>query len=107
MVVNNYIPNMRVFEKTFSEVQKDKNVTSNNVVSSKELSFTNVLKEELQKVNEKQINSDNTIQGYVKGEKDIHEVMVASEEAKLSLELAIQIRNKLLNVYEEFNKMQV
>jgi len=33
--------------------------------------------------------------------------MVASEEAKLSLELAIQIRNKLINVYEEFNKMQV
>jgi len=33
--------------------------------------------------------------------------MVATEEARLSLELAIQVRNKLLNAYEEFNKMQV
>ena len=102
MVVNNYIPNLRVFEKSFNDLQGDKKVSSN-----KELSFSNVLKEELQKVNEKQINSDNAIQGYVKGEKDIHEVMVASEEAKLSLELAIQVRNKILNAYEEFNKMQV
>jgi flagellar hook-basal body complex protein FliE len=107
MVVNNYIPNLRVFEKSFNELQGNKKVASNNVDSNKELSFSNVLKEELQKVNEKQINSDNAIQGYVKGEKDIHEVMVASEEAKLSLELAIQVRNKILNAYEEFNKMQV
>jgi flagellar hook-basal body complex protein FliE len=102
MVVNNYTPNLKVFEKNFDNISKDKKITSNN-----ELSFKDVLKDELQKVNDKQIESDNTTQGYINGEKDIHEVMVATEEARLSLELAIQVRNKLLNAYEEFNKMQV
>lgn len=102
MVVNNYTPNIKVFEKNFDSMKNEKKVTSD-----KELSFKNVLKDELQKVNDKQVQSDNTTQGYINGEKDIHEVMVATEEARLSLELAIQVRNKLLNAYEEFNRMQV
>ncbi|WP_017415632.1 flagellar hook-basal body complex protein FliE [Clostridium tunisiense] len=102
MIVNKYIPNMRVF-------QQDLLVSNGEAKTEKEegTSFGQVLKSELQKVNDKQIVSDNTIEGYIKGEKDVHEVMVAGEEAKLSLELAIQIRNKLINVYEEFNRMQV
>jgi len=102
MVVNNYTPNIKVFEKNFDSMKNEKKVTSD-----KGLSFKDVLKDELQKVNDKQVQSDNTTQGYINGEKDIHEVMVATEEARLSLELAIQVRNKLLNAYEEFNKMQV
>ncbi|MEG0772980.1 flagellar hook-basal body complex protein FliE [Clostridium sp.] len=102
MIVNTYIPNMKVFQNNFNNLQSE-----NKSQDNKGVSFSNVLKDELQKVNDKQINSENTIQGYINGEKDIHEVMVASEEASLSLELAIQVRNKLISVYEEFNRMQV
>jgi flagellar hook-basal body complex protein FliE len=102
MIVNTYTPNMRVFQNNFSDLQGE-----NKSQGTKGLSFSNILKDELQKVNDKQVNSENTIQGYINGEKDIHEVMVASEEASLSLELAIQVRNKLISVYEEFNRMQV
>jgi len=48
MVVNNYTPNLKVFEKNFDNISKDKKITSNN-----ELSFKDVLKDELQKVNDK------------------------------------------------------
>jgi flagellar hook-basal body complex protein FliE len=105
MIANAYTPNMRVFQNSLNRLQGESNTKDTN--STKGVSFSNVLKDELQKVNDKQIQSENTIQGYINGEKDIHEVMVASEEASLSLELAIQIRNKLINVYEEFNRMQV
>lgn len=102
MVVNKYTPNMRVFQQDLVEVHKEGQVNSQQGST-----FSQVLKGELDKVNDKQIQSENVVQGYISGEKDIHEVMVATEEAKLSLELALQIRNKLINVYEEFNKMQV
>ncbi len=38
---------------------------------------------------------------------DIHAVMVAMEEASLALQLAIQVRNRLLEAYQELIRMQV
>lgn len=38
---------------------------------------------------------------------DIHAVMVAMEEASLALQLAIQVRNRLLESYQELLRMQV
>ncbi|HWH70496.1 MAG TPA: flagellar hook-basal body complex protein FliE [Candidatus Sulfotelmatobacter sp.] len=37
--------------------------------------------------------------------KDISEVMIASERANLSLGLAIQVRNKLLEAYQDIMRM--
>jgi flagellar hook-basal body complex protein FliE len=37
---------------------------------------------------------------------DLHEIMVATEKADLSLRLLMQIRNKLLDVYQEVMRMQ-
>lgn len=38
---------------------------------------------------------------------DVHAVMVAMEEASLALQLAIQVRNRLLESYQELLRMQV
>ncbi len=38
---------------------------------------------------------------------DVHAVMVAMEEANLALQLAIQVRNRLLEAYQELIRMQV
>ena len=38
---------------------------------------------------------------------DLHEVMIAQEWASLSLELAVQVRNKLVESYQEIMRMQV
>ena len=37
---------------------------------------------------------------------DIHEIMIASEKAGLSFKLLLQIRNKLLEAYQEIMRMQ-
>jgi len=71
-------------------------------------SFLDTLKEKLDEVNVKQIDADNLTQKFIKGEEtDVHKVMIAAEEAKLSLEMAVQIRNKLVDAYDVFNRMQV
>src|SRR4051812_2103519 len=38
---------------------------------------------------------------------DLHEVMIAQEWASLSLDLAVQVRNKLVEAYQEVMRMQV
>jgi flagellar hook-basal body complex protein FliE len=99
MNINAYIQNV----KMHNEIQKD-------VVEGdkKSTGFLDTLKEKLNEVNEQQIGADNLTQKFIKGEEDdIHKVMLATEEAKLSLELAVQIRNKLVDAYGEFNRMQI
>ncbi len=38
---------------------------------------------------------------------DIHEVMIAQEWAGMTLDLAVQVRNKLVEAYQEVMRMQV
>ena len=99
MNINAYIKNTKIFnELQKSEVEGEKK--SNN--------FLDTLKEKLSEVNDKQIEADNLTQKFIKGEEDdVHKVMLSTEEAKMSLELAVQIRNKLIDAYEEFNRMQI
>lgn len=63
---------------------------------------------ELQKVNDKQINSEHQLQDLASGKTDnIHHVMLSLEDAKLSLQLLVQVRNKLLEGYQDILRMQV
>jgi flagellar hook-basal body complex protein FliE len=38
---------------------------------------------------------------------NLHQVMVQLERAKLQLELVVQVRNKLLDAYQDLMKMQI
>jgi flagellar hook-basal body complex protein FliE len=40
-------------------------------------------------------------------ETNVHQVMLALEKARLSLELVVQVRNKLLEAYQSVMQMQV
>jgi flagellar hook-basal body complex protein FliE len=38
---------------------------------------------------------------------NLHQVMIALEEAKLSFQLMVQVRNKLLESYQDILRMQI
>nr|WP_242966472.1 flagellar hook-basal body complex protein FliE [Clostridium sp. BSD9I1] len=79
-----------------------------NKSNEKESDFFSVLQDKLDAVNEKQITSENTTSAFISGEEvDVHKVMLDAEEAKLSLELAVQMRNKIVEAYQEINRMQL
>ncbi|EUJ10320.1 flagellar hook-basal body complex protein FliE [Methylophilaceae bacterium 11] len=62
----------------------------------------------LENVNSKQISSEHLLQDLAVGKTDnIHHVMLALEDAKLSLHLLIQVRNKLLEGYQDILRMQI
>ncbi len=71
-------------------------------------SFTEMLSSEMGKVNESQSRSDGLMADFISGgETDLHQVMIAAEEARLSMEMAVQIRNKMIEAYKELNSMQM
>ncbi|MBS4189226.1 flagellar hook-basal body complex protein FliE [Bacillus sp. FJAT-49705] len=71
-------------------------------------SFASVLKESINNVNELQINSDKMTEKLVRGENvDLHQVMIASQKASISLQATIEIRNKVIEAYQEVMRMQV
>ena len=41
------------------------------------------------------------------GSGDVHEAMIALQRADLSLQLTVQIRNKLVNAYQEIMRMPI
>ena len=71
-------------------------------------SFGEVLKDALNNTNDLQIKADQAVNNYVAGTHDnLHEVMIAAEEAKLSLQLLVQVRNKIIEAYQEIARMQI
>ncbi|NLU36672.1 MAG: flagellar hook-basal body complex protein FliE [Clostridiales bacterium] len=80
----------------------------NGVNGNEKADFGTMLKDALNRVNELQVRADEANRQLVTGEaEDIHSVLLAAEEARLALELTVQVRNKLLDAYQELNRMQL
>jgi len=71
-------------------------------------SFAQALQKAIGQVNTAQVQRDRMIDGVVTGEvTQVHDVMVAAEEAKLAFDLMLEVRNKLLESYNQIMQMQV
>lgn len=71
-------------------------------------SFGNLLRQKLDELNNLQQQADALTQEYFAGKvEDVHQVMLALEEANLSLQLAMQVRNKAVEAYQEISRMQI
>ena len=69
--------------------------------------FGEVLKDSIKKVNALQLEADEAIKSFAKGEsKDIHETMIAVQKADISFQMMMQIRNKIVEAYQEVMRMQ-
>lgn len=83
-------------------------MNTDKIEDNSSTSFFDTLKEKLDEVNDKQIAAEDLTESFIKGEDvDIHEVMLGTEEAKMSLELAVQVRNKIVEAYQEITRMQL
>ncbi|MBX3743672.1 MAG: flagellar hook-basal body complex protein FliE [Verrucomicrobiae bacterium] len=70
--------------------------------------FETVLGRFVEQVNSKQMASAEAVRGLLSGEDiPLHRVMIATEEASVSFQLMVEVRNKLLEAYQELMRMQV
>ncbi len=70
--------------------------------------FFATLKEAIAKANDIQIEANRQVEALMTGQSDnVHRTMVALQQADLSFQLMMQIRNKLIAAYEEIQRMQI
>ncbi len=69
--------------------------------------FGSVLKGAMEQAGQLDKNAQQQIGELLQGDRqDIHNVMIAVEKADVTFQLMMQLRNKILNAYQEVSKMQ-
>lgn len=101
--MNNAIPAMPALTSPFA---------SGNLTASKATeissSFGAIASQMIDNVNRKQNEADKAIKQLHTGEADnIHDAMLALEEADISMRMFVQVRNKAVGAYEEIMRMQI
>ncbi len=70
--------------------------------------FAGMLRNALQEVNKLQLEADELSRRLAEGTlENLHEVTIAAEKAALALELTVQVRNKVIEAYQEIMRMPV
>lgn len=91
----------------FSALTRNENTDYDDKEAQK-LGFPQVFKEMVNNTNELQHSAAAIAEQFALGEvTDIHDVMIAAEEAGVALELVMEIRNKLIEAYQELMRMPV
>lgn len=71
-------------------------------------SFGTFLKDAIQEVNHKQIESDVMTKKLIMGENvDLHNVMITAQKATIALNATMEVRNKVVEAYQEIIRMPV
>jgi len=70
--------------------------------------FSEWIKQELVQSNDALKEADTNMKKLASGEPvSLHEVMISMEEAKLQFQLVTQIRNRILEAYQDVLRMQI
>lgn len=70
--------------------------------------FMGSLKEAISHINDAQSGASQAVDALVTGQTtNIHQTMVALQQADVSFQLMMQVRNKLVSAYEEIQRMQI
>ena len=70
--------------------------------------FSDTLKDAIGQVDGASKAADSQVEAFVAGEQEnVHDVMIAMNEAKLSFQLMTEVRNRMLETYQELMRMQV
>ena len=62
----------------------------------------------INKVNELQQNANSLVEQVAAGNvEDVHTAMIAMEQASMAMDFTLQVRNKVLEAYQEIMRMQI
>jgi flagellar hook-basal body complex protein FliE len=71
-------------------------------------SFGDMLSNAIQSVDDSMKASDAGVQNYISGQtNNIHDVMISMQQAQLSFQMMVEVRNRLVETYQELSRMQI
>ncbi|MBW8350490.1 flagellar hook-basal body complex protein FliE [Bacillus sp. IITD106] len=84
------------------------NNVKNELHAQKSTDFKDMLKKAIDEVNNAQVQSDIATDKLARGENiELHEVMITAQKAAITIQAALEIRNKAVEAYQEMMRMQV
>ncbi|WP_432359346.1 flagellar hook-basal body complex protein FliE [Sporosarcina sp. UB5] len=100
------IQSIRSASNVAGMMKNDKVIQSTPFESQK--SFGTMLKNAIQDVNVKQTESDKMTEKLILGEDvDLHNVMITAQKASIALNATVEVRNKVIEAYQEIIRMPV
>jgi flagellar hook-basal body complex protein FliE len=101
----NVTDNVNELRKSNNSESKTKELGSGSIAGE---SFAESLKQAVHTVDSLQKDADVKMQELATGKsQNIHETMIAAEKADIALKLMVQVRNKIIDAYQEIMRMQV
>ena len=80
---------------------------TSGVAAPEQSGFYKTLRGAMNEVEKLQVDGQQKIAELLRGNgEDIHETLIAVEKADLSFELMMQVRNKIVQAYQEVSRMQ-
>ncbi len=77
-------------------------------ISDVSTSFGKVLESALQSVEKQERQARQMTDQFITGQtSDVHSLMIASEKAMLGIQLTVQVRNKVIEAYQEIMRTQL
>jgi flagellar hook-basal body complex protein FliE len=80
---------------------------ASNASSSAPASFGDALAKLVNSVETSDSTANTAVQGMLDGTGDVHDAMIALQRAELTLQLTVQMRNKLVQAYQDIMRMPV
>lgn len=82
--------------------------STSGVAGSSGAGFENYLGNFVNEVAQKQAAASDAVSGLLSGKNvSLHQTMISMEEANVSFQMMVEVRNKLLDSYQELMRMQV
>ena len=99
-------------EKLYGGIENDLGNETSKKQTSQVESFLNgvgsSIETSVKSLNDTQVEAENAQGAFARGDDiSVHEVMIAAEKSNLSMQMAIQLRNKVINAYNEINQIKV
>ena len=89
-------------------IVKELNIQNSESGITNQTSFKDLINKQVNELSQAESANDENIKALITGDvENIHDVLIKTEEARLQLELAMQVRNKVVESYQEIMRMQV
>lgn len=96
-----------IHQMMVNQIQSQQKIGTQQVTET-EQNFGDFFIKQINETNQLQNQADQELQSLMIGESDnLHDVMVAMEEAKIALEMTTQVRNKIVDAYQEIKNIQI
>lgn len=105
---NQLLTQMRALQAQASQNTQPVNNTQ-SVGQADNVDFSNVMKSAVDYVNQTQQTSGDLKTAFEKGDPNVNlvDVMIASQKASVAFEATLQVRNKMIDAYQEIMRMPI